>query len=87
MRLTLWISHQIVSEGVKTSKQQHSTLRYIVKNKEPQFEKNSLRWLLWQKKIPKSEKRSKRHAIAPAYDSVVPKYLLHISSYLQTNGK
>ena len=48
MRLTLWISHQIVSEGVKTSKQQHSTLRYIVKNAEPQFEKNSLRWLLSQ---------------------------------------
>ena len=37
MRLTLSINSQIVSEGVKTSKKQHSTLT------EPEFEENSPR--------------------------------------------
>ena len=45
MRLTLSFNIQIVSEGVKTSKKQHSTLRCIVENAEPEFGENSPRWL------------------------------------------
>ena len=43
MRLTLSINNQIVCEGMKTSKKQHSTLRYIVENAEPEFQVNSPR--------------------------------------------
>ena len=43
MRLTLSINNQIINEGVKTSKEQHSSLRCIVENSEPEFEKNSPR--------------------------------------------
>ena len=88
MNLTLSINNQIINEGVKTSKEQHSTLRCTVENAEPEFEENSPRWLLWQQQKAQSQKkRCKTHAMAPTYDSVVRKYLLHISSCLQTNDK
>ena len=88
MRLTLSVNNQIINEGVKKNKEKHSTLRCIVENPEPEFEENSPQWLLWQQQKSQSQKkRCKRHSMAPTYDSVVPKYLLHISSCLQTNDK